>query len=199
MYASDNLLSISHHAKLWHKFDNMPYSDRAPKKPKPPLDEAGLRSLGLFYVGKYATTRAKLATYLARKIRERGWAGVETPDVDTLIANFAELGYVDDAAFATARAASLVRRGFGEGRIRMSLRHAGIGGEAAATISHLEGDEALASAMRFAKRKRIGPFGMPTTDPKLRNRAFAAMIRAGHTFEIARTVLDMQSDVDATD
>ena len=29
--------------------------------------------MALAYVGRYATTRAKLASYLGRKLRERGW------------------------------------------------------------------------------------------------------------------------------
>jgi len=38
---------------------------------RPPLDAEGLERLGLFYAGRYATTRAKLADYLRRKLRER--------------------------------------------------------------------------------------------------------------------------------
>ena len=40
-----------------------------------------MQDLALRYVGKYATTRAKLAAYLARKLRERGWDGQREPDV----------------------------------------------------------------------------------------------------------------------
>ena len=171
----------------------MPYSDHAPKKLKPPLDEASLRSLGLFYVGRYATTRGKLSTYLARKLRERGWASADPPELDAIIDNFAELGYVDDAAFATMRVASLVRRGYGEGRIRSSLQHAGIEGDTARSASHLDAEDALASALRFAKRKRIGPFAVKPVDAKAHNRAVAAMIRAGHSFETSRKILDLQT------
>ena len=42
----------------------------------PPLDEAGLNELALAYVARYATSRAKLLAYLARKLRERGWGGL---------------------------------------------------------------------------------------------------------------------------
>ena len=48
---------------------------RPAKRPRPPLDPEGLERLGLFYAGRYATTRAKLAAYLRRKLRERGWSG----------------------------------------------------------------------------------------------------------------------------
>ena len=40
------------------------------RKPRPPLDGEKLKELALAYVGRFATTRSKLATYLARKVRE---------------------------------------------------------------------------------------------------------------------------------
>ncbi len=84
---------------------------RPARKPRPPLDPESLERLGLFYAGRYATTRAKLAAYLGRKLGERGWAGTSPPPVEQLVERFAAAGYIDDAAFASARAASLQRRG----------------------------------------------------------------------------------------
>ncbi|HYZ48955.1 MAG TPA: RecX family transcriptional regulator, partial [Sphingomonas sp.] len=40
-----------------------------------PLDAPALERFALRYVERYATTRARLADYLSRKLRERGWAG----------------------------------------------------------------------------------------------------------------------------
>ena len=40
-----------------------------------PLDAAALDQLALRYVERFATTRGKLADYLRRKVRERGWQG----------------------------------------------------------------------------------------------------------------------------
>src|SRR5436190_1265675 len=100
-------------------------AERKPKrarKGRPPLDAAGLERLGLFYAGRYATTRTKLADYLRRKVRERGWIGAGAPPVEALVERFAGLGYVDDAAFAEAKAGSLLRRGYGENRVAQALK-----------------------------------------------------------------------------
>ncbi|HEU0135589.1 MAG TPA: RecX family transcriptional regulator, partial [Allosphingosinicella sp.] len=70
--------------------------DRPDKRPRPALDGDGLERLGLFYAGRYATTRAKLAAYLRRKLKERGWSGEGEPPVERLVERFASLGYVDD-------------------------------------------------------------------------------------------------------
>jgi len=53
-----------------------------PRRALPPLDESKLNELAQRYVGRFATTRAKLSSYLRRKVRERGWDGARPPDVE---------------------------------------------------------------------------------------------------------------------
>lgn len=155
-----------------------------------PLDEERLRDLALHYVGRFATTRAKLAAYLARKLRERGWAGEQPPEVAALVERLGDLGYVDDRAFALARAGALTARGLGGRRVRQALQQAGVGESDAADGERLAGERAGESALRFARRKRIGPFALVPADPATREKALAAMIRAGHSFTLARRIVD---------
>lgn len=158
------------------------------KKPRPPLQPASLEQLALFYVGRYATTRARLRRYLARKIGERGWAGDTEPALDALVARLVELGYVDDRAFAAARAAALRRRGFGDRRVDQALVAAGVAG--ADREAEAGGEAAWTTALRFAARKRLGPYAAAPADAVARRRGLAAMLRAGHSFDIARRLLD---------
>ena len=155
------------------------------RKPRPPLDAERLERLALFYAGRYATTRAKLATYLQRKLGERGWAGEGQPGVERLIERFVELGYIDDRAFASARAASLRRRGYGERRLDQALYAAGIDEADAAEAKAQAQSGAWEAAVRFAERKRIGPFAQVEPDRAELQKALAAMLRAGHPMEIA--------------
>ncbi len=158
------------------------------KQSRPPLDAEALERLALFYVGRYATTGAKLKSYLARKVRERGWEG-RTPDLESLVERFKTLGYINDGAFAEARAASLQRRGYGERRVAQALQAAGIGAEDAADANAQTQERAMAAALRFAERKRVGPFAAIEPDREARQRAFAAMLRAGHSMDVVRRVL----------
>jgi len=154
----------------------------------PPLDEKRLQELALRYVGKYATTRSKLRAYLARKLRERGWKGEREPDLEGLANRFAELGYIDDAAYAVAQSRSLSARGYGKRRLSEKLRLAGVeepDGEAACTQAD---GQAVAAAMRFAERRRLGPFASAAADPPQRQKWIAAMVRAGHGFALARAI-----------
>lgn len=143
------------------------------------------------YVGRFATTRAKLRAYLDRKLRERGWSGDALPDLDALAERFAERGYVDDAGYALSKARSLSGRGYGKARLTQSLRVAGVAeADSEVARSHAE-SEALSSALRFAQRKRLGPYAAQVPDPKARERALTAMVRAGHSFALSRAIIGL--------
>ena len=83
---------------------NMAMGARNPRKPRPPLDAAKLDELALSYVGRFATSRAKLINYVKRKLRERGWDGDGEPPLDALADRLVQLGYVDDRAYALSKA-----------------------------------------------------------------------------------------------
>ena len=173
---------------------------QGPRRASPPLDESKLNELALRYVGRFATTRAKLRSYLARKVRERGWDGAREPDLMRIADRFAEQGYVDDAAYALAKSEALTGRGYGKRRVLEKLRAAGVDeGDGARAREHADA-EAVAAALRFAKRRRIGPFAAQApSDPKAREKALGAMIRAGHSFALARAILALApgAEIDA--
>lgn len=161
-----------------------------PSKARPALDSDALQRLALAYVGRYATTQARLRAYLERKLGERGWAGEDAPDLASLVAHFAERGYVDDRGFALARASALQRRGYGDRRIAPSLRAAGIGEEDVRTAREATANGGWQAALDFARRRRIGPYASECPDRAGRERALAALVRAGHGFDVARQIID---------
>jgi regulatory protein len=167
-----------------------PHSQRKrEKRPPKPLDEQGLKDLALHYLGRFATTRARLVQYLRRKLRERGWAGEHPPDCEAIADRCAELGYVDDAAFAEMKSGALLRRGFGPRRVEQALVAAGVGEADRVPLREAGRDQAANSAIAFARRKRIGPFADQGADPDRRRKQLQAFIRAGHDFALARTLV----------
>jgi regulatory protein len=158
-----------------------------------PLDSAALERLALDYAGRYATSRAKLATYLRRKIHERGWAGEDAPPVDPLVERFAQLGYVDDRMVAEARGRSLSTRGYGPRRLDSALRTLGIAEADAEDAREQVREGAWEAALAFARRRRFGPFAEGEMDEPARRRAFGAMVRAGHDIETVRRILNLES------
>ena len=165
---------------------NMAVERRRNIRERPPLEPASLEQMALDYVGRYGTTRAKLAAYLRRKLRERGWGGQGEPSIGDVVARIAALGYVDDAAFAAARAEALGRRGYGERRVSAALRAAGVEEEDRADAEARARDGAWEAALRLARRRRIGPFAGEEPDREARERAFAVLMRAGHSPDLAR-------------
>ena len=144
--------------------------------------------MALRYVERFATTRGKLADYLHRKIRERGWDG-DAADPQALAQRMADLGYVDDRLYAESKAAALTRRGLGARRVTMALRQAGVEEADTEDLAPAIHDQAEAAAITFARRKRIGPFGPPTDDRAVRDKQLAALLRAGHAMALSRRIV----------
>jgi regulatory protein len=185
---------------LWHKFDTMTayqQSRRERKRPQP-LDAPRLRALALFYLGRYATSSGRLRAYLQRKIGEYGWIDDSDPPVDHVIEQCVQLGYLDDRAFATARAAALIRRGYGPEKVKTSLRAAGVDREQADRSSDMDDDARLISALTFARRRRLGPFATSDLGTENRQKVMAAFLRAGHSYDIVSQIIALSAD-DATE
>ena len=165
-------------------------------RPPRPLDPAKLEELALAYVARFATSGGKLAAYLDRKLRERGWSDGEGADPDALVARFVAAGYIDDAGYARARADGLRRRGYGARRVEQALVQARIG-EEERSVAH--GDEASArrAALVMVRKRGFGPFGGASLDRERREKQIAAMLRAGHPLDTARRLIDAASEADA--
>ena len=159
------------------------------KRPPKPLNEQALKDLALHYLGRFATTRARLVQYMQRKVRERGWSEDRAPDFDRLADRCVELGYVDDAAFAAMKGGALLRRGYGARRVEQALVAAGVGEADRGAVQQEASDQAAVSAIAFARRKRIGPFASEPAAPERRQKQLQAFIRAGHDFALARSLV----------
>jgi len=176
--------------RLWHKHGAM--QPRTGHRPRPALDPSSLNELALSYVGRFATSRAKLVAYLGRKLRERGWAGDGEPEPGEIAERLARLGYVDDAAFAVAKARALTGRGYGGRRVGQALHAAGIDADDGTEARELAHDGRVEAALRMARRRRIGPFATSPLDPVQREKAIAAMLRAGHGFALSRAIIGLE-------
>lgn len=180
-------------------------------RPRRPADPAYLERAALFYLQRFAASRAHLARILARKVARRGLPEGTTQAqaeewITAVIDRMVDLGYVDDAAYARARARSLLERGKPRRHIRRALAEKGIAESLIdAAITEIEDEmEApdLRAAIRYARRRRLGPARPPDRRPSSGSDAetrqfqkdLAAMARAGFSYEIAKTVLDLEGE-----
>lgn len=169
-------------------------SNNYERKPPKPLTIASLDWFALRYVERFATTRVKLRRYLQGKLRERGWAGDGDAPIDAVVDRLAGRGYVDDRAFGEAKARGLERRGFGVRRVTQALTAAGLEADLRTEIGETVDGEAAAIA--YARRKKLGPFAVSEAGPELQRKQFAAMVRAGHPFDVVKRVLTARSKAD---
>lgn len=170
---------------------------RSAYRPRP-LDPSSLQALAIRYVGRYATTRAKLTDYLRRKIIERGWIDDSSPPLAAIIVQCVDAGYVDDRAFAEAKSRALARRGYGYRRVESSLHQSGIARDITESLRP-DADSAFESAESFARKRRIGMFCTVPVDQAAARRHFAAMIRAGHSIALTRYFVNSVPDADGID
>lgn len=165
---------------------------RRQKRKASPLNTARLEELALAYVARFATSAAKFEAYLRRKLRERGWEGEGEPDVAALAARYVELGYIDDEAFARAKAGGLLRRGYGPRRVAQALGAAGIAEDVREEVRASEADERRA-ALAMARKRGFGPFRPEPADRAQREKQVAAMLRAGHALDSVLNLVDAES------
>jgi regulatory protein len=151
------------------------------------------------YLSRFASSTENFKDVLWRKVERRGLAdGVDRSSaqgwIDGIAARFTELGLLDDAAFAQARAGSLQRRGKPVKVIRQALVAKGVAADVAAdAVASLAGQSEepdLEAAVAFARRKRLGPYGAHDGGDERRRKELAAFARAGFSYGLARRVLD---------
>lgn len=157
------------------------------------------------YVARFATSAGRLAAYCRRKLRERGYVGssegMPPPDIDALVSRFVAKGYVDDESFARVKAGGLLRRGYGARRVDQALRADAIADDLRDAIAPDEFERREAAAA-YARRRRLGPFARDSaafTDPRLRQKQLAALMRAGHDSAHARRLLAARSSAEVED
>lgn len=169
-------------------------------------DEAALRAWALSYLARYATSRSRLAAHLRRRALRGRAEGKADPALEAAIARVVarcvELGLVDDRAHARARLRRLIQRGASDRRLAADLAARGI--SAAMVREELEAlaEELGEAPERVAARSLLRRRGLlPASGGKLtcaqRQRALAALARAGFSLAVAREILGTEAAVAA--
>jgi regulatory protein len=168
-----------------------------------------LHEAALAYLTRTPATAATLTRVLGRKIatwaRQAARASDDPETIATdvarcheaalaIVARFREVGLVNDAAFAASRARSLSRAGRSRRAIAAHLTAKGVDGQTLREALPTDAAVELAAAVAFARKRRIGPFVREEPDPKAKQKALAAMARAGFAWSVCERVLRMDRD-----
>ncbi|MYD99808.1 MAG: regulatory protein RecX [Alphaproteobacteria bacterium] len=173
------------------------------KRRKPGVwDRARLRRAALAYLSRYAAPSAHVRRILRRRLERGAARGAEIrageEDIDTVLADLAGMGLIDDRAWAEAQARALRRRGASARALAARLSSRGAPREEIERLLAGEDDAAeLEAARTLARRRRLGPWRDPVERAARREKDLAAMARAGFRLDVARQVIDAEAPPEA--
>lgn len=168
-----------------------------------------LHEAALGYITRTAATAATLRRALERKVGTWARLAQKTRDaedvavdvararetIEAVIARFREVGLVNDAAFAEARARGLSRAGRSRRAIGAHLAAKGIDTETARRVLPHDASTELAAALTFARKRRIGPYAREeVVERAAKQKALAAMARAGFDWDTCERALRMDRE-----
>jgi regulatory protein len=166
--------------------------------------EATLHEAALAHLARYGTTRAGLTRVLDRRVerwaRAAGEADVAEQvaaakrAVRNVVARLVEAGVLSDAAFAEARARTLLRAGRSRRAVAAHLAARGVAGETARAALPDDPQVELASALALTRRRRLGPFRAAPVDAAAARRELGVLARAGFPRAVAERALAMDPD-----
>lgn len=149
----------------------------------------------LQYLGKYASSSTNLHQVITRRAK-RKFDDLETEQVTALAdhaVNFCtDNGFLNDTSYAEMKASSGRRKGHSSRKIAATLSQKGVDREVISqTLSDTDDFEA---AVRYASRKRMGPFRTRPKDEKTDRREAASFARQGYSSEISYRVLNLRRE-----
>ncbi|AKV04031.1 Regulatory protein recX [Labilithrix luteola] len=171
-----------------------------------------LHEAALAYLARSAATAAGVKKTLERRVANwaqravRSGRDVETVEneasrareaIAPVVARLREVGLVNDAAFANARARSLSRSGRSRRAIEAHLTAKGASEEIVREALPNRHEDELGAAITFARKRRLGPFARERDEltaadrQAAKQKALATMARAGFDFRTSDRVLRM--------
>ena len=164
---------------------------RLPKKITPQR----LKNIALYYLKRFESSSDNLKPVLRRRVNDYAYHNPEWHKeeayqwIEDLLADFERLGYLDDARYAELKVKNYIAAGKSARYIAGKLKQKGI---AESTISNLLDEQdyqPFEVALRFARKKGIGPFRAEDKRGECRQKDMGALLRAGFDYDIVMQVL----------
>lgn len=184
-----------------------PDTDRGGKKPRRrksrKASAKSLENAALYYLKRFSSSEENLRRVMMRRVERSARAhGTDREEgaawVDELVARLARAGLVDDRRYAEGRVHALHARGTSIRIITAKLREKGVPAEiieeSIQVLRDEQPDAELETAIRLARRRRIGPFRIKPPVEGQRKKDLAALARAGFDYGTAMKVADAETE-----
>ena len=170
------------------------------------LTRSYLQAAAYRYLERYATTEANLKVVLARKveriIRELDEADELRPQseswIDDIVKSAVKNNLVNDLFYARAKAESFLRSGNSLAIMKNKLRSKGVPldiiEDVVSEFKEQGQDINFLSCIRYARKRRFGPFRTRQENEDTARKETAAMARAGFSYDETKRVLNSNRD-----
>ncbi|MDG1707757.1 MAG: RecX family transcriptional regulator [Emcibacteraceae bacterium] len=153
------------------------------------------------YLERYATTETNLIFILKRKA-EKIITSLENQDgmreeadgwINDIVSDCVKHGLVNDKLYAESRVRSFLSAGNSSVIIKNKLRAKGVSSEIISVVMKdaykAQPNLNVVSAIKYAKKRRFGPFRVKDNDEKTDLKETSAMARAGFSYDEVNCVL----------
>lgn len=173
------------------------------RRPTPPLSVNWLKTEAMRHLQRWPASEQRVRRLMWDRVKRAqsfhgGTRSEAAPMIAQAMTELLASKLVDDGRLAVLWVDSLMRRGTSRRMIQQKLRQKGIdGSHISAAIEAYETDDGSdperATAMAYAKRRRLGCFRQPPDDSyERRQKDLASMARAGFSYGIAQDVLSTE-------
>ena len=167
------------------------------------ITEKRLYNIAIYYLSRFEATTGKVREVLERRLMAAERQGEEIPVeasvwVEKIIAQMAEMGYIDNNRYAENTFRRLTEAGKSVRSIAFKLKQAGLDDtiltnliqEQAITSSELD----LASALKLVKKRKLGIYRPESERRQYIQKDLAVLGRAGFSYEVAQKALKGEED-----
>ena len=172
-------------------------NDRFTPKKRKKITQSYLENAGAYYLERFSASITQFKKVMGRKIelscRDHPEQDKEAcfVSLEIVIKKFESLAYLNDNNYGRILVGSLQNKGMSHTRLLMTLRLKGLSEDIIDQIApERDIDNDKKSALRWAKRKRLGPFSLRVRENDM-SRGLSSLARAGFDYDVAKWVMSM--------
>lgn len=154
-----------------------------------------LKNIALYYLKRFESSTENLRSVLQKRINAYAR---ENPDfnkaeayqwTEDLLNDFERLHYLDDSRYAEIKIRSYLNAGKPARYIQNKLKEKGVDEQIVSAILSEQEYDPRKMALKFAQKKKIGPFRAEDQRCAYRQKDMGTLIRAGFDYDIVMDIL----------
>ncbi len=168
-------------------------------KPMRKMTKMRIKNIGLYYLKRFESSVANLRSVMRRRVNDYAF---HTPEfvkqegydwIEEVLSDFQRVGYLNDARYSELKIKDYMAAGKSPRYIHGKLREKGIDENLIEKLIAEQDFDPFESALKLARKRRIGPFSASEEIRKeRRSKDLAILVRAGFDYDVAVKVLESQ-------